>query len=60
VARAKGVLMHTDAAQSIGKVALDVHQLGVDMMTVVGHKFGAPKGIAALFIRCGWVLTACQ
>eukprot|EP01051_Picozoa_sp_SAG22_P008102 SAG22_NODE_599_length_8683_cov_3.593080_2_plen_430_part_00 len=46
-------LVHTDAAQSIGKVGVDVQALGVDMLTIVGHKFGTPKGVAALFIRQG-------
>jgi len=45
------VLFHSDAAQSIGKVAVDVSQLGVDLLTIVGHKLGAPKGIAALYIK---------
>lgn len=46
-------LVHTDAAQSIGKVVVDVADLGVDMATVVGHKFGCPKGVAALFVKVG-------
>ena len=48
-----GVLFHSDAAQSVGKVPIDVQGLGVDLLTIVGHKFGAPKGIAALFIKKG-------
>ena len=47
------ILVHTDAAQSIGKVEVDVEKLGVSMMTIVGHKFGAPKGVAALYIKKG-------
>lgn len=45
------VIIHTDAAQSFGKVALDVCAMDVDMVTLVGHKIGAPKGIAALYVR---------
>lgn len=51
VSRRHGVLVHTDAAQSIGKVEVKVDDLQVDLMTVVGHKFGATKGVAALYIR---------
>lgn len=50
-ARARGVLVHTDAAQAVGKIPVDVRDLGVDYLTVAGHKLYAPKGIGALFVR---------
>jgi cysteine desulfurase len=53
IAASRGVLFHTDAAQSVGKVRMSVEELGVDFMTVAGHKFYAPKGIGALYIRSG-------
>jgi len=52
-AHARGILVHTDAAQTVGKIAIDLRSLGVDLLTVAGHKCAAPKGIGALIVRCG-------
>ncbi|MFJ8787593.1 cysteine desulfurase family protein [Streptomyces sp. NPDC102462] len=53
IARAHGALFHCDAAQAAGKLPLDVRLLGVDLLTVVGHKMYAPKATAALYVRDG-------
>lgn len=53
IARAHGIPIHTDAAQSVGKIPTPVDELGVDMLTVAGHKLYAPKGVGALYTRRG-------
>lgn len=58
VARDAGILIHTDVAQSLGKVPIDVEELGVDLMTVAGHKLYAPKGIGVLYLRRGVELVS--
>ncbi len=53
LARAKGVLFHSDAVQVIGKIAIDVQDSDIDMLSFSGHKLHAPKGIGALYVRRG-------
>jgi cysteine desulfurase len=53
IAHKYGVLMHTDAAQSVGKIPVGIEELDVDLLTIAGHKLYAPKGIGALYIRHG-------
>jgi cysteine desulfurase len=52
------VVFHSDAAQSVGKIKTNVDELGVDLLTVVGHKLYAPKGIGALYVRAGTPLDS--
>ena len=53
IAHRHGVLMHTDAAQSVGKIPTGIDAMGVDLLTLAGHKMYAPKGIGALYVRQG-------
>jgi len=56
IAKQKGIFMHTDAAQSLGKIKADVQEMNVDLLSIAGHKLYAPKGIGAIYIRKGLVL----
>ncbi len=60
VCHQRGILVHTDAAQSVGKIRTIVGELDVDLLTMAGHKVYAPKGIGALYIRSGTAIDPIQ
>jgi cysteine desulfurase NifS len=56
ITRERGILFHTDATQAVGKIPVDVEDLGIDLLTLSGHKLYGPKGIGALYMKKGVIL----